>query len=114
MKNQAEVKKQREELTLVTSMAIRTRRGHLASLDFEEDKVQIGRKRKLRCTKVRYRDQGEAEQALHRVLLKKERFEYEGLNTHRFEQRYYECPLCSGLHLTSLPQGQIRVSRIAA
>lgn len=114
MKQQAEAKKQRAELTLATSMAIRTRRGHLASLDIEEDRVEISRKRKSRCAKVRYRDQGEAEKALHRVLLKKERFEFEGLSTHRFEQRYYECPVCNGMHLTSLPQGQIRVSQIAA
>ena len=53
--------------------------------------------------KVRYRDQKEALQALHRIQANRSFLIVEGREHNRRECRVYVCPTCMGAHLTSKP-----------
>lgn len=67
---------------------------------------------KTNCSKTRYRDHREAEKALHRIQVKKQWFELDGIACRRMESRIYFHGECQGFHLTSQTHDNGGVSKL--
>lgn len=95
------------EYLYVIATAVKSRRLIRAGESYElaakpvRKNRSASRIRKSKCAKTRYRDHREAELALHKIQVKKQWFEQDGLECRRMESRIYFHGECKGFHLTS-------------
>ena len=93
------------DLQEAEDMALLAKGARIRNFEVEDSALKPHKKNrmdsKIKCSKTRYRDHREAEKALHRIQVKKQWFELDGMNCRRMECRIYFHGECQGFHLTS-------------